>query len=228
MQRDLTITMSSATVQALADGDLALYGFAATGYGPLFFKSVGYGGGYPLVWFRVTRCLPTTTVTLSDPAAAFISVTPLAENAVIALSVSAPVALGQTVQVADGTGLLTTQSTGQPGAISLINQGATPWTCGLAADAGAGPAPICAFPLRGNSMDVIRPTARVLVMFAIDNIPVGAAVTTAYAAGLLIDFEAGAARTVAFDIDKGWDAGGAVWAKRIPPQTDLGALLITP
>ncbi|MDI1328362.1 MAG: hypothetical protein PSV23_16350 [Brevundimonas sp.] len=227
MQRTLTISLSSATVQALSTGNLALYGFAAVSYGPVLTAAVGYGGGYPLVWFRIPHCLQSTVVTLSDPAAAFISTTALSGNAVVAMSASAPADVGQTVQVAT-TGLLTTEASGQPGVISVVNQGPSPWTCGLSADAGPGPAPICAFPLHGNSMDMIGPTAKVLVMFAIDKIPVGSAVSTAYAEGLFIDFQTETARAVSFDIDQGWSWGNGTWAAVVPPQTDLGALLITP
>lgn len=226
MQRTLTISLSSATVQALASGNLALYGFAAVSYGPVLTAAVGYGGGYPLVWFRIPNCLPRTVVTLSDPAAAFVSTTALSENAVVAMSNSAPATVGQTVEVA-ATGLMSTDANGQPGVISVVNQGSTPWTCGLAADAGFGSAPICAFPLHGNSMDMIGPTAKVLVMFAVDKIPVGSAVTTAYAGGLFIDFQTEAARAVSFDIDQGWSWGGGTWATVVPPQTNLGALLVT-
>jgi len=227
MQRTLTISLSSTTVQALAAGNLALYGFAAVSYGPVLTAAVGYGGGYPLVWFRIPNCLPSTVATLSDPAAAFISTTALTENAVVTMSSSAPADVGQTAQVA-ATGLMTTVASGQPGVISVVNEGSTPWTCGLAADAGSGPAPICAFPLHGNSMDMIGPTAKVLVMFAVDKIPVGSAVSTAYAEGLFIDFQTQSARAVSFDIDQGWSWGGGTWANVVPPQTDLGALLITP
>lgn len=226
MQRTLTISLSSATVQALSAGNLALYGFTAVSYGPVLKADAGYGGGYPLVWFRAPHCLQNTVVTLSDPAVAFISVTPLSENAIVAMSASAPAAVGQTVQVA-ATGLLTTETGGQPGTISLVNQGSTPWTCGLGADAGSGLAPICAFPLHGNSMDMIGPTAKVLVMFTLDKIPVGSAVSTAYAEGLLIDFQTETARAVGFDIDQGWSWGNRTWATVVAPQTDLGALLIT-
>jgi hypothetical protein len=226
MQRTLTISLSSATVQALDTGNLALYGFTAVSYGPVLKAAIGYGGGYPLVWFRIPHCLQNTVVTLSDPAVAYISVTPLSENAVVTVSASAAAAVGQTVQVA-ATGLLTTETSGQPGTISVVNQGSTSWTCGLGADAGSGPAPICAFALHGNSMDMIGPTAKVLVMFAVDKIPVGSAVSTAYAEGLLIDFQTETARAVSFDIDQGWSWGTGTWATVISPQTNLGAVLIT-
>ncbi|MDQ3125487.1 MAG: hypothetical protein M3Q74_07760 [Pseudomonadota bacterium] len=227
MQRTLTISLSSATVQALSAGNLALYGFAAVSYGPVLTAAVGYGGGYPLVWFRTPHCLQNTVVAVSDPDAAFISTTALSENAVVTMSASAAAAVGQTVQVA-ATGLLTTQASGQPGVISVVNQGPAPWTCGLAADAGSGPAPICAFPLHGNNLDMIGPTRKVLVMFAVDKIPVGSVVSTAYAEGLFIDFQTETARAVGFDIDQGWSWDNGTWANVVPPQTDLGALLITP
>lgn len=226
MQRSLSITLPPATVQALHDGSFALYGFAAVRYGPRT-NAAGFGGGCPLVWFRNARYLQNNVVAWSDAPVAFVSTTPLAENAVIAVGASQAVAVGGTVRVS-AYGGLTPIISGSPGVVSIVNQGSAPWTCGLAADAGAGPAPFCAFPLYGGGMDMIVPTSKVLVMFAVDTLPLGAAVTTAYSNGLLIDFADQAARAVTFDINTGWGSGAATWATPVPPQTDLGALLVTP
>jgi len=145
---------------------------------------------------------------------------------VIQIGNTAQATLGQTISV-DANGQLATLASGSPGVVSILNTGQTAWTCGLAQTVGAGPAPTCAFPLHGGAQDMIAPTARVLVMFAIDSIPLGSAVSTAYSSGFLIDFAAEAERAVTFDIDAGWSAGGATWARAVPPGTDLGSLLIT-
>lgn len=226
MKRALSITLPPATVQALHDGCFALYGFAAVRYGPRT-NLRGFGGGYPLVWLRNDRYLQNNVVAWSDAPVMFISTTAPSENAIIAIGASQAVAVGGTVRV-DAYGGLTPILSGSPGVVSIVNQGDQAWTCGLAADAGAGPAPICAFPLYGGLMDMIAPTSKILVMFAVNSLASGAAVSTAYSSGLLIDFADQPTRAVAFDINKGWDAGGAIWATPVPPQTDLGALLITP
>ncbi len=226
MQRSLSIILPPATVRALQDGSFALYGFAAVRYGPRL-TAMGFGGGYPMVWFRNTRYLQNNVVTWSDAPVAFISASPLAENAVIAVGSSQATAVGGTVQVS-AYGALTPITSGNPGVVSIVNQGAQAWTAGLAVDAGGGAAPICAFPLHGGLMNMIAPTSKILVMFAINSIMPGTAISTAYSSGLLIDFADQTSRAVTFDIDQGWDASGAVWATPVPPQSNLAALLITP
>jgi hypothetical protein len=227
MQRQLTITLNTATVQGLHDETYALYGFSAVRYGPRLAMARSFGGGYPLVWLRQTTYLENNIVTFDDAAlSAYVSVTPLVENAVIQVGVTAPATLGQTVSV-DDNGQFAALASGSPGVVSILNTGQTAWTCGLTQPIGDGPAPTCAFPLHGGGQDMIAPTTKILIMFAIDSIPQGAAVSTAYSNGFLIDFASEAQRAVTFDIDAGWSAGGATWARAIAPGTDLGSLLIT-
>lgn len=227
MQRQLTITLSAATVQGLYDETYALYGFTAVRYGPPLAMARTFGGGYPLVWLRQTTYLENNIITFDDAMlSAYISVTPLVENALIQVGAAAQATLDQTVSV-DANGQLATLASGSPGVVTILNTGQTAWTCGLSQTIAAGPAPTCAFPLHGGSQDMIAPTAKILVMFAIDSIPQGAAVSTAYSGGFLIDFAADSQRAVTFDIDTGWSAGGATWGRAIAPGADLGSLLIT-
>lgn len=227
MQRQLTITLDAATLQGLKDQDYALYVFAAVRYGPRLTQVRSFGGGYPLVWSRLETYLTNTDVTFDDGLpSAYVSTTPLVENAVVQVGSSDPTGPGQTV-VVDQYGQLTGLTTGSPGTISIHNTGETAWTCGLLLPLDQASMPICAFPLHGGAMDMIAPTARILVMFAINSIPPGSAVSTAYSDGLLIDFSGETQRAVGFDIDKGWSADTAVWARDIPAGSDIGALLIT-
>ena len=227
MQRQLTITLSPATVQSLYDETYALYGFTAVRYGPPLAMARSFGGGHPLVWLRQTNCLENNIVTFDDGVlGAYISDTPLVENAVVQVGSTVQTTTGQTISVAVD-GQLTAIASGSPGVVTILNTGQTAWTCGLSQTIGVGPAPTCAFPLHGGSQDMIAPTAKILVMFAIDSIPQGAAVSTAYSSGFLIDFASDPQRAVTFDIDTGWSAGGATWARAIAPGTDLGSLLIT-
>ena len=227
MQRQLTITMSAATVQGLQDEDHALYAFSAVRYGPRLTQARAFGGGYPLVWLRQETYLTNTVVAFDDAMpSAYISTTDLTENAIIQVGNSATTALGQTI-VVDENGQLTGLTTGSPGTISIHNTGQTAWTSGLSLPVDMATMPICAFPLHGGAMDMIAPTATVLVMFAINSIPLGSAVSTAYSNGLLVDFGSVTARAVDFDIDTGWSANAAVWARTVPAGTDIGSLLIT-
>ena len=227
MQRQLTITMSAATVQGLQDEDYALYAFTAVHYGPRLTQARAFGGGYPLVWLRQKGYLTNTVVRFDDALpSAYVSATALAENAVIQVGDSYVSALGQTVLV-DENGLLTGLTTGSPGTVSILNTGQAAWTCGLSLPVNQATTPICAFPLHGGAIDMIAPTATVLVMFAIDSIPLGSAVSTAYSNGLRVDFGSETQRIVDFDIDMGWSANAAVWARTVPAGTDIGSLLIT-
>lgn len=227
MKRQLTITLNAATVQGLHDETYALYGFAAVRYGPRLTMARAFGGGFPLVWLRQTTYLENNIIAFDDAAlGAYVSVTPLVENAVIQVGATVQATVGQTVSV-DVDGNLTPLASGSPGVVSILNAAQTAWTCGLTQTIDNGPAPTCAFPLHGGSQDMIAPTAQILVMFAIDSIPQGAAVSTAYSGGFLIDFASETQRAVAFDIDAGWSADGATWARPIAPGADLGALLIT-
>lgn len=227
MQRQLTITMSAATVQGLQDEDYALYAFTAVHYGPRLTQARAFGGGYPLVWFRQETYLTNTVVRFDDTLpSAYVSATALAENAVIQVGDSYVTDLAQTVLV-DQNGLLTGLSTGSPGTVSLLNTGQVAWTCGLSLPVNEVPRPVCAFPLHGGALDMIAPTATVLVMFAINSIPLGSAVSTAYSNGLHVDFGSETQRIVEFDIDTGWSANAAIWARTVPAGTDIGSLLIT-
>jgi hypothetical protein len=49
---------------------------------------------------------------------------------------------------------------------------------------------------------------------------------TSLGSGLLVAFGTGAQRTVSYDINHGWQTGGAAWATPIVAGTDLASTLI--
>lgn len=236
MTRSIAISLSADTVGALQGQGLALYVMKGVKYG---FKGVPFtpsnaaaktvgpatGGGAPLIWRIVSNYLAQTTVAWDAAVQAYISASQIAEQQRVVPGAASAVELGQTVNVS-GTGELSVASGGGAGAVAIVNQGAQAWTCGLLQDAGAGPAPTCAFPLRGGAMEVLTPREVVLLMFAANLLPAGSAVTTAYSSALLVDAADGD-RAVSFDIDQGWSANGATWARAVAPQADLGPLLLT-
>lgn len=234
MMRSLKISMSAASVDALKNQNAALYAFQAVRYGPKLRQSLmsaGFGGGYPLVWFRSTTYMANTAIPWDDnDLSAYISSTPLADNARIDVGDSQAIGLGEMVMVtANGTLGLPTQ--GPNPSVATITSDATDYlACGLAAkvSGGASPAPICAFPLNPGGMDMITPTQQVLAMFALDQPQAGMAITTAYAPGMLVDFNTEAQRSVSFDIKTGWSAGGATWSRKVSVGSNLVSLLILP
>lgn len=224
--------MSAATVDALKGQNAALYAFQAVRYGPRLqskaLRPMGYGGGYPLVWLRRLNYLANTTIAWDDACAAYISTTPLAENAVIVVGDQTPVAMGQKV-VASDSGLAPAVQGNDAGVASIVSAATVALTCGLSlAESSADPAPVCGFPLYPGAMDMIAPAGRILVMFALDQAKVGMAITGAYAAGLLVDFGSDTDRQITFDILAGWSAQGAAWARAVPVDSDLAPLLILP
>lgn len=233
MSRSLKISMSAASVDALKNQNTALYAFQAVRYGPQLRQSptaAGFGGGYPLVWYRSTAYLTNTEITWGDDLSAYISLTPLADNARIEVGQSQAIGLGEMVKVtANATLGLPTQGP-DPAVATLTSDAKGYVTCGLAAKVvgGASPAPICAFPLYPEGMAMIAPTQQTLVMFALDQPKAGMAITTAYGAGLLVDFDTEPERSVRFDILSGWSADGGAWSRKVSAGADLAPLLILP
>lgn len=230
MIRNLNISMSAASVNALKTQNYALYAFQAVRYGPQLrpsLMSAGYGGGYPLVWYRSTAYMANTPIEWDDSPRAYISSTPLGDNVQVAVGESQPVELGQIIEAGDGS-LRPPSQNGNPGVVSIIGTGPDSLSCGLATARGAASVPICAFPLRPGEMAMIAPTPQMLVMFALDQPKAGMAITTAYGAGLLVDFNTDAERSVGFDIQSGWSAGGAIWSRKVSAGAKLAPLLILP
>lgn len=235
MIRTLRLSLSAATVDALKGQNAALYAFQAVRYGPRLqparakaARPAGYGGGWPVVWARVSDYLANTSIAWDDAPSAYMSTTPLSDNVTITIGDQAPVGLGQKITVNDA-GLGPVAQGNESGVVSLVSAATTALTCGLSLTAAGGVAtPICAFPLYPSAMDMIAPAGRILVMFALDQAKVGMTITGAYASGLMVDFGAETDRQVSFDILAGWSAQGAAWAKTVVADSDLAPLLILP
>lgn len=235
MTRSINISLSAQTIDALKNANYALYVMKAVKYG---FKGVpfrptngaefvtpGYGGGASLAWRVLADYLQRTSIQWETAVEAYVSASPITDQQRIVPGSETSVALGQTVKVSAGGGL-SVASGGGEGAVAIVNQGVSSWTCGLAETARGGPAPTCAFPLYGGAMVVLTPQDRVLLMFTSNLLPTGSVITTAYSSGLLVD-ASGGDRSVSFDINQGWSAGAAAWATTVAPEADLSLLLVT-
>lgn len=211
------IDMSADTIASLKGAGYSLYGFKAV-------KST-IQGGVPLVWFTTKNYLPTTQVQWEEQYQAYISTTTIAPNTKIIASNSASIDLNQTMQV-DQSGNVNVVGDGTQNAISILNQGNIPYTCGISQEQDGQFNPMCAFPLFGNMLDVVMPIEQVLFMFATNQVNTGTVIYRAYSQGILIDLTGTTSRKVDFDINKGWTASGA-WGTQIQANADMLPILIT-
>lgn len=214
----IDISLSPATVDALKNGGFALYAFKAV-------KS-SVAGAAPLVWFRTTSFLSTTSVDWEEQYQAYISTNEIIANGKITASASCNADLGQTAYVTQN-GNITPATGGQDGAISILNQGTQPWTTGISQLTNGQANPMCAIPLYGKNMDVVVPIQKVLLTFASNTVNTGTVVYKAYSESVLVDLTDSQQRSVSFDINNSWSWGTGTWAKSIPASADLVPLLIS-
>ncbi|MET0274553.1 MAG: hypothetical protein ABW360_16320 [Phenylobacterium sp.] len=209
----VTVTLDAATLKALQ----------AAGDSLLAFKGFTFGGsGAPLVWVATRQFLTNTSIAWQPQYQAFISRDALVAGAVIQPLATCPLSLGQTVLV-DVQGELSVQAVGSPGALSITNQTPSIWTAGFI-QTGWDMAPAFALSLYPQTVSVIVPDGRLLLMFCADALAEGEVVLSAPADGLLVD-AAAAERTVAYDIEGGWSWDGGPWAVKVAAGADLRTLL---
>lgn len=212
----VTVTMSPTTVTTLLASNFILYGFKAV---------QSASAGTPLVWFQTESFSANTVVSWTEQYQAYTSTSTIIPDGEIVASFSAPINLGQQMNVSAG-GLGTVVGGGPATAISILNTTSTPYTTGVSQVTGGVAQPICAFPLYGNNEDVIAPIEKVLLMFSTIPVNTGTVIEQSYGPGLLIDLTASNQRTVSYDINAGWSWGGYNWAQQIPASSDLIPLLI--
>jgi len=215
---EIDITMSTTTVDELKNEGYALYAFKAV--------QTASKGGAPLVWFKTTSFLTSTSVTWEEEYQAYISTDEIVANGVVTATTYCEIDLAQTANVTQN-GNISGSAGGTANAISLFNQGNAPWTAGISQLSGGVANPMCAIPLHGNGLDVIAPIEKVLLMFTSNTVNTGTVVYKSYSQGALIDLTTGQQRAVSFDIDNGWSWGTSTWAKAVPANESLVPLLIT-
>ena len=214
----IDISMSGDTVNALLDQGYNLYAFKAV--------DTSNRGGAPLVWFKTQNFATDTQIDWQVDYEAYTSLTKIIPKGKITASNHYPIDLGQTLVVMGTTGTGEVEGKGTEGAISILNQTSTPMTCGISQMVSGSAAPMCAFPLNGNMLDVIAPIEKVLLMFATNTVDTGTVIFQSFSQGVLIDLTAVNNRTVTYDINTGWSWGTGTWAKKIAPGTDMVPFLI--
>jgi hypothetical protein len=217
MAQQITITLAPATLVALKNMGYALYVMRA-------FNTTN-AAGKPLVWLATTQFLENTVIAFEAKYQAYVSTSQVIPNGVVTVSTSAPVELGQTATI-DANGVLTVTQGGNPAGVTLVNGSTTPYTTGLAAAADGIAAAIFAEPLYGLAEDIAAPLDQLLLTFTTQGVAAGTLIEHAMSQSLLVDLTGAAQRTAAFDINTGWSAGGATWAKPVAAGTDLTPVLV--
>jgi hypothetical protein len=218
----VNLTMSQGTVQALQNGNYALYGFKAV--------QSTMGGGAPLVWFSIPAASLLTTVAVewTEQYQAYISNTfPAASGTTVVASADVDISLGEQWNVAAGGGTNVTTE-GPSIAISINNTTTTPFTCGVSMEQNGEFSPLCAFPLYGGGLDIIAPIEKVVLMFATTQLNTGTVIEQAFSPGVFIDLTGDNQRSVTYDINQGWSWGGGSWGQQVPASASLIPFLIEP
>jgi len=218
MGQQIAIKLAPATLAALKGLGYALYIMR------LFDKTNAQGKA--LVWLTTTRLEEATSIDFDAVYQAYVSTTQMVGNAVVTVSSSAPVDLGMTATVGSNMQIAVTRG-GNPDGVTIVNGVSTPYTTGLMARAIGGDfAPIFAEPLYGLAADIAAPLDQFLLTFSTQGVAPGALIEHAVSQSLLVDLSGVLQRAVVFDINNGWSAGGAAWAKPVPAGADLTPVLV--
>ena len=212
------ITMSVDSANALYDGNFHLY----------VFKSVAspQSGGTPLVWIATRDFSTKTRVAWQTDYRAYTSESKIEPQSQIIIKYSAAIRPGYILTVDSDEGTGTISSGGEKDSISFLNNTTTPFTCGTSVAQDNTSSPCCAFPLYANVMNVITPVEEILLMFSSQKLKTGTVLERTDAQSILVDLERDTERSVTYNIEEGWSAGGWIWARIIPPNTELAPLLV--
>ncbi len=217
----ITISMSQDTVERLNKQKFNLYGFKAV-------KTTA-GGGVPVVWFKTTTFGLSTVVKWTEDYQAYTTNSDAITSGSVTATNAYPIGLDQTLDVANSTGTGSVDTlNGTPNAISILNQTSTPFTCGISQLQAGVAAPMCAFPLNGNMLDVIAPIEQVMLVFSTNQLDTGSVIYQAFSQGVLLNLTDDQSLTVKFDINNSWDWGGGPDGQIISAQANLVPFLIQP
>lgn len=222
----VTINFGEGTAESLNAQKYSLYAFKAV---------QGTPGGQPVLWFSYPpaggKFMPTIIISWKVAYSAYISTSVELNSGVeVMASSTTPANLGDIINVMDESGTLTPKKGGPGTAISVSNQTATPYNCGLSQAANNGPSQIlCAFPLNGKHIETITPVEKVALMFSNTPQDLGTVIIQSFSSGVLIDLTEAPdqTRTVSYDINKGWDYGQSEWGTDINENDVLAHYLIS-
>ncbi len=220
---EIAVTMTGDTVNALNNGNYKLVGFKSV--------QTDTGGGIPVVWFTSTTFATTTKVQWLEQYQGYTTY----ESAIPGGSVTGDNAynmnLGEKLVIDSTAGTGEVYSGGAGNFITIENISGVPFVSGISQEVtdpnGTSTAnPMCAFNLYGTTTLQIAPIEEVLLMFATTSLNTGSVVYNAFTTGVLVNLTASSQRSVAFDINTGWNWGKASWGQSVSNNADLAPLLI--
>lgn len=182
------------------------------------------GGGFCTLWYTISQFDSPMKIQWEETYGGYIynqqiPPSPISPGTFIIQTKIKSMSLGELMTVNDnGTTELTTDGT--EGEIDITNRGTTEWTCGIAQSVNNILSPLCAIPLNGKDFRNITPLEKVLLNFDQGAFQTGTIIEKAWIKSIVIDFSLidetqtdEKQVSVSYDIDEGWDAQSAGWAK---------------
>ena len=219
----ITIDLDSTTLSALKDGGFSMHAFKGVK------TSAPGSNALPTLWFQQDRFASKVDISWKDTFGGYFSATDIKENAVIDISTSSAMTLGDILTLLDnGDNSLSTG--GVPTAYNFKSDKTETWTCGLTVSAkGTEATPICAFPQYGAAANVLMPYDKVLLLFTQEQQDTGSVLQTAVTMSISIIMSPQVPEiSVAFDINTGWDTRNQPQATSNPVEFNMAPDLIVP
>jgi hypothetical protein len=185
-------------------------------------------GGLCPVWFTTANFAPTVNVKWTEQYGGYVDGQEFKPGIVIDAENSENMDLGDLMTVQDdGTAVVT--ANGSQGDISIKNAGKKEWICGMGQVVNNTLSPVCAFPLFGQYTVLMMPYEQVLLVFESGQTDTGTVVEETISSSIVLTLtgeDEGQTKDISFNIDNGWDAKGANWAKINTGTLNLAATLI--
>lgn len=209
----IEISLSNDTLQALGDQDLSLSAFKGV--------QTTAGGGRSTVWLNTNNFADTVTIEWEEQYGGFTDKDQELESGIeVDAKNIKEMDLGDLLTVKDN-GVPEVTAAGRKGDIVVQNLGKKAWTCGMGQvvtgpDGKSALSPLCAFPLNGHFSVLMMPYEKILLMFESGQTDTGSVVEESTSSTIIITLtgaDVGKPKQVSFDINDGWDAKKAAWAK---------------
>jgi hypothetical protein len=215
----ITVAMSQRTIDALHAKGLTLYGFKAV---------QTTARAMPLIWFKSSAYKDTLVLAWTERYQAYLSNSVIITGRPVMVRNVYPAVLGDTLTVTYLNRMsAVTATAGMQDAITIENEVPIEITGGiLQMPPGGSATPICALPLFSGTAEAVTPIEQVLLMFSTARLSPGTVMEQCCGSGLMLDLTASNSRTVCFDIDGGWSWGRGIWARTVPPNSNLVPLLV--
>jgi hypothetical protein len=225
----VTIAISTASVEAMNEAGQAL----------VIFKAVANSdrATRPLVWSLQQPIAPHMPIAYASSLAAYTATgTDIVPDSVFQPGFTTPIALGQTLQLAQDAGGAGAVMEGIANVVAFENPSETRYNCGLMQAISSVDTPYCVAPLHGaGSIETFTPVDLIVVGFSttplqagqyIDSLVVVSDSAATVTPLLSINLGTSVERAVQYDVDQGWSWDGGIWAQAYPAQTDLVRMLI--